>query len=213
MSQPERTVVHFVRHGEVHNPGRILYARLDGYHLSDLGRTMADVMADHFAANDVMAVISSSLQRARETAGPIADRHGLPVRIDDRVIEAANAFEGRPTTLSTFLRPSGLRRMYNVTRPSWGEPYTAIAERMTSALNDARDLARGREAVVVSHQLPIWTLRNTVEGRRLWHDPRRRECSLASVTSFAFAGAELTSVSYAEPAGHLLARASTVAGA
>lgn len=213
MSQPERTVVHFVRHGEVHNPGRILYARLDGYHLSDLGRMMADVIADHFAANDVVAVSTSSLLRAQETATPIAQRHRLPVRIDDRVIEAANAFEGQPTALKTFLRPKGLVRMYNVTKPSWGEPYAAIAERMTGALQDTLDLARGHEAVVVSHQLPIWTLRNKVEGLRLWHDPRRRECSLASVTSFAFAGEELTSVSYAEPAGHLLAHASKVAGA
>ena len=43
--------------------------------------------------------------------------------------------------------------------------------------------AAGHEAVIVSHQLPIWMARCDAEGRRLFHDPRRGECRLASVTS------------------------------
>ena len=60
---------------------------------------------------------------------------------------------------------------------------------------------RGHEALCVSHQLPIWTLRRFVEGKRLWHDPRRRQCSLASVTSLVFDGAELTHLPTASPQG------------
>jgi broad specificity phosphatase PhoE len=84
---------------------------------------------------------------------------------------------------------------------------------MFAAVDDARDGAWGREAVVVSHQLPIWTVRSKLEGRRLWHDPRKRECTLASLTSLMFEDDELQSVTYSEPAAHLLARASTAVGA
>jgi broad specificity phosphatase PhoE len=58
--------------------------------------------------------------------------------------------------------------------------------------------------VLVSHQLPIWVTRCQVEGRRLWHDPRSRECSLASLTSFTYRGDEIVAVTYSEPARDLL---------
>jgi len=84
---------------------------------------------------------------------------------------------------------------------------------MHAAAEVAREAARGHESVLVSHQLPIWIARLSAEHRRLWHDPRRRECSLASVTSFTYAGDKLVCLSYAEPAADLLAAASTVPGA
>ena len=61
--------------------------------------------------------------------------------------------------------------------------------------------ARGHEAVLVSHQLPIWVARRAAEERRLWHNPARRECALGSVTSFTYTDGTITGVSYAEPAG------------
>ena len=72
---------------------------------------------------------------------------------------------------------------------------------MLAAAEAARDAARGHEAVLVSHQLPIWTLRLHVEGRRYAHDPRRRQCALASVTSLTYDGDRVSGVGYAEPAG------------
>jgi broad specificity phosphatase PhoE len=75
---------------------------------------------------------------------------------------------------------------------------------MLAAMADARDAARGHEALLVSHQLPIWTARSIATGRRLWHDPRKRQCSLASLTSFTYDGDELVSVAYEEPAHDLL---------
>jgi broad specificity phosphatase PhoE len=56
--------------------------------------------------------------------------------------------------------------------------------------------------VCVSHQLPIWTARRKVERRRLWHDPRRRQCALGSLTSFTFDDDEIVEVNYTEPSGH-----------
>jgi len=208
------TTVHVVRHGEVENPDGVLYGRLPNFHLSSLGRQMADVTADYLAERDVVHVVASPLERAQETAQPIAQRHGLDLHTDPRVIEAANHFEGTTVASGGVLRqPRHWPHMLNPFRPSWGEPYRAIATRMLAALSAARMQARGHEAVVVSHQLPVWTVRQQLEGRRLWHDPRRRECTLASVTSVRYQGDVPVEVSYAEPAGHLLAVARPGAGA
>ena len=84
-------------------------------------------------------------------------------------------------------------------------PYVEIAARMHAALLAARARAEGHEAVCVSHQLPIWTLRRHLEGKRLWHDPRRRQCALASLTSFHFDGTTLVDITYSSPAEHLIA--------
>jgi broad specificity phosphatase PhoE len=84
---------------------------------------------------------------------------------------------------------------------------------MLGAIGDARAAAYGHEAVLVSHQLPVWTVRNKLEGKRLWHDPRKRECALASLTSLTYTGVDLTSITYTEPAAELLARAAKKAGA
>jgi broad specificity phosphatase PhoE len=200
------TVVHVMRHGEVDNPSGALYGRLPGYHLSELGRRMAERVADHLAARDITYVVASPLERAQESAEPIAKAHGLAPATDPRLIEAANVFQGKTVGVGdgALRSPRNWHHLRNPFRPSWGEPYIDQVVRMKAALDAARDAARGHEAVCVSHQLPIWTLRSYVERRRLWHDPRRRQCSLASLTSFTFHGDRVVSVSYAEPARDLL---------
>lgn len=200
-----RTVVHLVRHGEVHNPDRILYGRIPGYLLSTRGRSMADRAAEHLGDADVVAVIASPLERAQETATPIAASHGVEIRTDDRIIESHNLFEGLTVGGgdSALTRPKYWRHLLNPFAPSWGERYGEIADRMLAAVDDARELARGHEVVLVSHQLPIWTTRSRLEGRRLWHDPRKRRCALASVTSLTYVGDTLVGVGYVEPSADL----------
>ena len=212
---PPVTVVHLMRHGEVHNPEGILYGRLPGYFLSELGREMAETVARFLAPRDVVRVVASPLERAQETAGPIAAAFGLPIETDDRLIEAGNYFEGKTFGVGdgALSKPSTWPRLVNPFTPSWGEPYAHIAARMLGAITDARAAAYGHDAVLVSHQLPVWTVRNRLEGRRLWHDPRKRECSLASLTSLTYVGDDLTSITYTEPAAELLARAAKKAGA
>lgn len=201
-----RTVVHLVRHGEVYNPTGLLYGRLPGYHLSELGAKMADRVAEHFAGKDVRLVAASPLERAQETAQPLATALALDIRTDERLIEAANSFEGKVFGVGdgALRHPSTWWLLRNPLRPSWGEPYAEIARRMLAALADARDRARGHEAVAVSHQLPVWTARMALEGRRFVHDPRRRQCALASVTSVTYDGDRVVSVGYHEPAGDLV---------
>jgi broad specificity phosphatase PhoE len=211
----ERTVVHLMRHGEVHNPTGVLYGRLPDFHLSDLGREMAEIVGAHLSDHDVTTVVASPLDRAQETATPIASTHGLPIITDARVIEADNYFEGKTFGVGdgSLRYPKHWPKLINPFRPSWGEPYHEIAARMLEAVADARRLARGHEAVIVSHQLPVWTARSQLEGRHLWHDPRARQCSLASLTSLTFAGDELESITYSEPAAALLPGARNTAGA
>ena len=204
----ETTVVHLLRHGEVFNPEQVLYGRLPGYRLSETGEAMALAAAEWLSDSAVSHqpithVVSSPLERARQTAAPIAGKLDLPVEIDDRLIEAGNAFEGLKVGVGdgALRSPQHWWKLRNPFRPSWGEPYVEIAVRMLAAVEAARDAARGTAAVCVSHQLPIWTLRLHVEGRRYAHDPRRRQCGLASVTSIAYDGDRVTGISYAEPAG------------
>src|SRR5690606_23246166 len=170
-----RTVVHLLRHGEVHNPAGILYGRLPDFHLSELGVQMAQTVAEALSGRDIVHLVSSPMERARETAEPLARRFGLPVHIDERLIEGENRFEGTRFGVGD----GALRRLRNwwllrdPFTPSWGEPYARIAARMREAVFAARDAAAGHEAACVSRQLRIWTLRRHLEGRRLWHDPRR----------------------------------------
>ncbi len=215
------TTVHLLRHGEVHNPQGILYGRLPGYRLSERGRAMAQTVADHLAGlaghprHDVTVVVASPLQRAQETAAPVGAAFGLEVGSDERLIEAANHFEGLTFGVGdgSLRHPRHWPYLRNPLRPSWGEPYTEQAERMLAAVATAREAARGHEAVLVSHQLPIWVTRLTVENRRLWHDPRRRQCSLGSLTSLRYEDDDLVGVGYSEPAAAFLAGASNVPGA
>ncbi len=201
------SIVHVVRHGEVENPDKVLYGRLPDFHLSAVGRQMAERVADHLAGLPVAHLRVSPLERARETMEPINARYSeLEPTVDVRVIEAANVFEGSVfASRGTLLKPSSWWHLRNPFKPSWGEPYRHIIRRMTAAVSDAAAAAGdGNHAIIVSHQLPIWMLRSHAEGRPLVHDPRRRECTLASVTSFTVIDGHLSRVDYAEPARDLL---------
>jgi broad specificity phosphatase PhoE len=199
--------VHLLRHGEVYNPGKILYGRLPGFHLSELGRQMAKAGAEALTDRDVTYVVSSPLERAQETAEPLAAQFGLETATDTRLIEATNVFEGKNVSVGdgSFRNPRNWWVLRDPITPSWGEAYLVIAQRMFAAAHAARVAAEGHEAVCISHQLPIWTLRRYVERKRLWHDPRRRQCGLASLTSLQFEDTRIVGISYREPAAHLIA--------
>ncbi|MCF8521822.1 MAG: histidine phosphatase family protein [Candidatus Planktophila sp.] len=201
------STVHVLRHGEVENPNKILYGRQPGWYLSSRGQEMAATLGQWSKSIDLGALHVSPLQRAQETAAPIAAAHNMAITTDERLIEAANIFEGKSFELGSGVlkHPSSWRHLYNPWKPSWGEPYVEQINRMLAAVFAAKDAANGKDAICVSHQLPIWILRSAIENRRLLHDPRKRECTLASVTSVHFDGEGVISgISYSEPARHLL---------
>ncbi len=200
-----RTTVHVMRHGEVHNPEKVLYGRLPGYNLSERGRLQAQAAADWLAAHDITYVVASPLERAQQTAAPIAAAHGLDIATDDDLIESWNDFEGKRVAPGdgALRDPRNWPRLRNPRKPSWGEPYDEIAPRMTAAMHRARVQAEGHEAVCVSHQLPVETLRRAMTGRSLAHLPlpHSRLCNLSSITSFTFDDDRLIRWSYTEPWG------------
>ena len=202
----QQTIVHLLRHGEVHNPGGVLYGRLPGFHLSDLGQRMAQRVAETIGDRDITHLRVSPMERVQETAAPLAAARGLEPVVDERVIESTNVFEGQRfgKDNTTLASPSSWVHLWNPFRPSWGEPYKEVSARMRAAVQDARAAAAGHEAVVVSHQLPIWVARLSAEGRPFLHDPRKRQCTLCSLTSLHFEDARLVRVSYSEPAGDMI---------
>lgn len=209
-------VVHLVRHGKVHNPDDVLYGCLPGYRLAASGREMAEAVAaallpDAAAGSGIGYLAASPLQRAQETAAPLARLLDRPVTTDERLIEAGNTFEGTRVAVdrATLLNPRTWERMRNPFTPSWGEPYLQVAHRMLGAVYSAVDavsrIPGASEAVLVSHQLPIVTVRRYLLGQRLWHDPRKRQCAVASVSSVTFVDGVFTALAYTEPAGHIAA--------
>lgn len=208
----DTTTVHLLRHGRVENPGRVLYGRLPGYHLSALGLRMAEASAAYLKDVPLTHLRYSPLERARETIAPVA------ASPSSRSLSTTGS--SRPTT-SSPARSSGRSRgpcsarrnwwlLRNPFRPRWGEPYVDIVARMKAAVLDAAEAAGpGGQALIVSHQLPIWMMRSHAEGRRLLHDPRRRDCTLASVTSIMLVDGRIAGVDYAEPARQLLPSSKT----
>ena len=136
------------------------------------------VGADWLADNDIVYVVSPHRWSARRRrAQPIAAAHGLTIDTDDDLIESWNHFEGEKVAPGdgALRDPRNWRYLRNPRTPSWGEPYVHVAARMQAALHRARDPAEGHEAVCVSHQLPVETLRRSMTDRQLHHLPLRAQ--------------------------------------
>ena len=194
--------LHLVRHGEVFNPEGVLYERIEGFQLSEKGHQMAQAAAKALLAQGrkVSRLIASPLTRAQQSAAPIASEFGLEIETEHRVIEPWNKFRGlRVGPRALLRRPSIVLNLYNPSKPSWGEPYQEIAQRMTQASLEAWHDTEDGDVVIVSHQLPIWMLYRSSSGLKLPHDPRDRRCSLSSITSFELVDGRLQEVSYLEP--------------
>jgi broad specificity phosphatase PhoE len=199
----EKTIVNVMRHGEVQNPDKILYGRLPDFHLSERGRAQAQAVAQWLAGRDITYLVASPLERAQETAKPLAELRGLEIHTDPDLIESMNVFEGQHVSPGdgALRDPRNWKYLRNPRKPSWGEPYVEVAARMTAAVYRARAAAAGHEALCVSHQLPVETVRRSMTGQPLHHFPTRRLCNLASVTSFYFHDGEYVGWGYAELAG------------
>jgi broad specificity phosphatase PhoE len=207
------SLVHLVRHGEVHNPDGILYGRIPGYHLSELGHQMAAAAASQLNGQPVTGLFASPLQRAQESAQPWAEAFGLEIETDERLIEPNNRFEGRKFEFGpqVLTKPQSWPWILNPFKPSWGEPFTSVADRMLAVIEHAHSSVEDGEVVLVSHQMPIVMVQRYLSGRKLYHDPRKRRCSLSSITTLqlrdpAEAGPRFVEVNYQDPAAELLAR-------
>ena len=194
--------LHLVRHGEVFNPNGVLYERIEGFGLSELGHQMAKAAAEQLASENrqISKLFASPLQRTKESARPIEEQFGLQLIEEARVIEPWNRFAGlRVGPRAILKRPGIALNLYNPLKPSWGEPYKQIAARMSLAAMDAWNSVDSGDVVIVSHQLPIWMLYRSTQGLYLPHNPKNRRCSLSSITSFELQDGKLVEVAYREP--------------
>lgn len=214
----QATTIHFVRHGEVHNPDHILYERLPGFHLSDRGRRMAEATARYLAAspqtNTAAAVYSSPLDRTRETAQAILTalnetrmaRNEEPLELvtDQRIIEAGNNFRGTRIGHGegALWRNGNWRLVTNLWKPSWGESYRQIAARVGAFAQEKVREHAGQQIIVVSHESPIWSYRHLLETGHPEHNMLLRHTALASVTSITYDSqtGNVMSITYVDPA-------------
>ncbi len=200
--------IHLVRHGEVYNPSGVLYGRLPNFHLSDTGKLMARAAAQELKDQGfpIRAIFSSPLIRTQESAKPIEELFGLDAKTNENLIEPWNVFEGRKLSVKAVaVRPHWWWHFRNPAKPAWGESFIDIIARMQEAISEAAESVKDGDVVLVTHQLPIWVMHLHAAGEKLMHDPRKRRCSLSSITSFEFIDGKLTEVGYLEPAAKLSA--------
>ncbi|NDC48197.1 MAG: histidine phosphatase family protein [Micrococcales bacterium] len=200
--------IHLVRHGEVYNPSGVLYGRLPNFHLSDTGKLMARAAAQELKDQGfpIRAIFSSPLIRTQESAKPIEELFGLDAKTNENLIEPWNVFEGRKLSVKAVaVRPHWWWHFRNPAKPAWGESFIDIIARMQEAISEAAESVKDGDVVLVTHQLPIWVMHLHAAGEKLMHNPRKRRCSLSSITSFEFIDGKLTEVGYLEPAAKLSA--------
>jgi len=195
--------VHLVRHGKVENPKGVIYGRIAGFHLSELGRRQAGAAGQHLKDRDVGAIWASPLERAQETAEAIAKHHpSIEITTDDRLIESLNNFEGSARNLWVLLRnPRNWWHLRNPVGPSWGETFPDIRERMLEAIGEAVQAAEGREVIIVSHQTPTLVARFGLAKRNIPPWLGFAPCQTGSVTSMAIKDGKVLSASYFAPPG------------
>jgi len=194
------TTVHLVRHGQVENPAGVIYGRLPGYHLSERGRRQAEAAAARLSERDLRVVWSSPLERAQETAALIAQPHGIEVVTDERLIESGTTLEGIGRRARDFvLSPRHWWSFRNPLRPSWGESFSQIRERMLAAVREATAGAEGGEVAVVSHQTPVLVARLGLARRTIPPWLAFTPCETGSVTTLVVDGEDVVSASYFAP--------------
>lgn len=179
--------LHLVRHGEVDNPQRVVYADMPGFGLSARGRLEAEAVAEFLGSVPIKALYASPLQRAQETAEAIADATGVTVSTRDDLTEWLVArrwkgvtWEDLPTAfpgeLEAYLAsPTDL--------PFAEESIEELGRRIAVAASEIADAHPGEEVAVVSHQDPIQAGRLTLRGLSLadLHRDRPGHCEVVTL--------------------------------
>jgi broad specificity phosphatase PhoE len=149
------TRIYLVRHGEVHNPAKILYGRLPRFRLSERGRRQAMRAALNLKEMPLVAVYSSPLLRARQTAEEILCYHPLLTLKKSALInEVYFPFQGDPAAAVDARNGD----VYSGVGPTYEQPEDILA-RMQNFLWRVRKRYAGRQVVAVCHgDLILFTL-------------------------------------------------------
>lgn len=155
---PSPTLVLLVRHGQTPTTGKLLPGRAPGLHLADAGTQQAQRAAERIAAlTKVDAIYASPLERARETAAPIAAARGMKVAIDKGLLECdfGDWTGAELKNLMKLPEWTTVQRAPSTFRFPNGESFTEMQTRMVSAIDRLRARHEGGTIVCVSHADPI----------------------------------------------------------
>jgi broad specificity phosphatase PhoE len=146
-----------IRHGHTPTVDRLISGRMAHIGLTPEGWAQAERLAERLACEHLDAILTSPLQRARETAEPLARRHGLSPRIEEGLNEiASGAWEGREFV---DLEQDVAWRRFNTfrtgTRIPGGELIVEVQARMASTLERLRSAEPDARIALVSHGDPI----------------------------------------------------------
>jgi probable phosphoglycerate mutase len=155
---PRITTVVLVRHGQTGTTGQVLPGRTPGLHLADEGRAQADGAASLIADGpEVAAIYTSPLERARETAAPIAKVLGQRAIVDKGLLEC-DFGEWTGEKLATLMKKpewATVQRAPSTFRFPGGESFTEMQTRIVGTLDRLRARHEGGTIVCVSHADPI----------------------------------------------------------
>jgi probable phosphomutase (TIGR03848 family) len=155
---PKVTTVILVRHGQTATTGKLLPGRAPGLHLADGGREQAERAAARIAELDkVDAVYASPLERARETAAPIAKARDLRTHVDRGLMECDfGDWTGAELAKLMKLPEWGtVQRAPSTFRFPGGESFSEMQHRIVSTIDRLRAAHPGGTIVCVSHADPI----------------------------------------------------------
>lgn len=164
-------MIYLVRHGRVANPGNLVYARLPGFGLDEVGEQQARQVAEYLGSRPVGSIWSSPPERTLRTATPLADRLRLPIKVDPELTEwrLTDRWQGHPWSGLPRLFPGELEAYLNhPTRLDYAtESLSDLAARMEQAVRRICELEPSGEVVVFSHQDPVQAARLSLTGRDL----------------------------------------------
>jgi probable phosphoglycerate mutase len=158
---PNATLVLLVRHGQTPTTGKLLPGRAPGLHLADIGVEQAKKAAERISElKTVDAIYASPLERARETAAPIAAARGMKVQIDKGLLECefGDWTGAELKNLMKLPEWNTVQRAPSTFRFPNGESFTEMQTRMVSAVDRLRAKHQGGTIVCVSHADPIKAL-------------------------------------------------------
>ena len=151
------TLVLLVRHGETPTTGKVLPGRAPGLHLSDRGRAQAERVAQRLSGVPVDALLTSPLERTRETAEPTEARTGRAAVVDPGLLECdfGDWTGAELPRLSRLKAWSTVQRAPSTFRFPGGESFPEMQARMVGAVDRARAEHEGGVVVCFSHADPI----------------------------------------------------------
>lgn len=166
------TVISFIRHGHVHNPQGILYGRLPRFRLSDGGRAQAKSAAETLRGKPIVALYSSPMLRARQTAQAVLDVHpGLTMHISKWVNEVQTSYQGQ--SLAELIMNG-----WDLYAGSKGEQPLDVLARTLRFIDRTCQRHEGEHIVVVTHGDVIASV--ICWAKRLSIHPHHREALIAA---------------------------------